>query len=116
MLLMKRKISFQQFTDIDIAVGTVLEVKEFKRAHVPAYRLKVDFGEDLGIKQTSARVTKRYSMSELKGRKVVAVVNFPEKNIAGFMSECLLLGAVGEDGDVALLNVDEPVQNGQRIG
>ncbi len=106
-------ISFQDFEKIDLRVGTIVEARPFEAARKPAYQLLIDFGP-LGKKKTSAQITKRYSCEELIGRQVIAVVNFPPKQIANFMSECLVLGAV-EDDDVALLTVDQ-TKNGLKIG
>lgn len=97
-------------------VGTIIEVSDFPEARTPAYRLKIDFGSPIGVLKSSAQITKRYSQEELKGRQIVAVINFPKKQIATFMSECLVLGAVGDDNDIVLLNPDFPVKNGLRIG
>ncbi|HIA91721.1 TPA: tRNA-binding protein [Candidatus Saccharibacteria bacterium] len=113
---MKPLVDFATFSALDIRVGTIIACRPFERAHKPAYRLSIDFGEQLGTLHTSAQLTHRYAVGELKNKKVVAVVNFPEKDIAGFKSQCLVLGAIGEDGDVSLLAADEPIENGQIIG
>ena len=97
-------------------VGTILEIKDFPEARQPAYQLTIDFGSEIGILKSSAQITKRYSKEDLEGRQIVAVVNFPKKQIANFMSECLVLGAVGEDNDIVLLNPDFKVENGLRVG
>lgn len=97
-------------------VGTIIEVSDFPEARNPAYQLKIDFGAQLGILKSSAQITKRYSKEELRDRQVIAVVNFPKKQIANFMSECLVLGAVGAKNDIVLLKPDFPVENGLRIG
>ena len=107
-------ISWDDFSKIEIRVGTITEAKVFEKANKPAYKLKIDFG-DRGIKKSSAQITKRYSVSELVGKQIVAVVNFPPKQIAGLMSECLVLGAVDSDS-VVLLQPDKIVQNGLKIG
>ncbi|WP_372919569.1 tRNA-binding protein [Salegentibacter sp.] len=109
------EISWKDFEKVDMRVGTIIEVLDFPEARNPAYKMKIDFG-DLGIRKTSAQITKRYSKSELLNRQVVAVVNFPRKQIANLMSECLVLGAVGEQNDIVLLNPDTKVENGLRIG
>ena len=106
-------ISFDDFLKIDIRVGTIIRVEPFPEARKPAYKLTIDFG-DLGVKKTSAQITKRYSCAELVGKQIAAVVNFPPKQIANFMSECLVLGAVDQD-DVALLEVQDAI-NGKRVG
>jgi tRNA-binding protein len=106
-------ISFQDFLKIDIRIGTIVHAEPFTEARTPAYKLTIDFG-DMGIKTTSAQITKRYTCAELVGKQIAAVVNFPPKQIANFMSECLVLGAVDDD-DVALLEVKEAT-NGKRVG
>lgn len=107
-------ISWQDFEKIDLRVGTVLEAKDFQEVHNPAYKLRIDFG-DLGIKNSSAQITKLYKEEDLIGRQVIAVINFPPKQIANFMSECLVLGAVLEDGKVVLLDTERKVENGTKI-
>lgn len=106
--------TIEDFTKLDIRIGTVVEAKSFPEARKPAIKIKIDFGE-LGMKQTSAQITKRYQPKELIGKQVIAVVNFPPMRIAGYKSEVLVLGAVPTVGDVVLLNVDESVPNGTRI-
>ena len=91
-------------------------MQNFPEARKPAFQLTIDFGEEIGIRKTSAQITKRYTKEELLNRQIVAVVNFPKKQIGKFMSECLVLGAVGEEGDVILLAPDFKVENGLRIG
>lgn len=108
-------ITYQDFEKIDIRVGTILKAEIFEKALKPAYRLEIDFGE-FGIKKSSAQITKRYTTTNLIGKQIVAVVNFPPKQIANFFSECLVLGVVGEDGDVVLLQPNSNVQNGFKIG
>lgn len=108
-------LSWEEFEKVEMRVGTILKVDEFPEARKPAYQLQIDFGESLGILKTSAQITKRYTKEELVGRQIVAVVNFPKKQIGKFMSECLVLGAVGEEGEVILLHPDITVTNGLRI-
>ncbi|HVX51849.1 MAG TPA: tRNA-binding protein [Chitinophagaceae bacterium] len=108
-------INWQDFEKIDIRCGTVVEVKDFPNARKPAYQLTIDFGP-LGIKKSSAQVTHHYGKEDLLGRQVVAVVNFPVKQIANFFSECLVLGVYDEDNKVVLLHPGKPVGNGQKIG
>ncbi|MFP9098488.1 tRNA-binding protein [Flavobacterium sp. RHBU_24] len=109
-------LTWEEFEKTEMRVGTVLEVNDFPNARKPAFQLSIDFGDAIGIRKTSAQITKRYTKEALIGRQVVAVVNFPKKQIANFMSECLVLGAVGNDGDVVLLSPDFSVENGLRIG
>lgn len=97
-------------------VGTIVEVNDFPEARKPAYQLTIDFGTEIGIRKSSAQITKRYQKEDLVNRQIVAVVNFPKKQIGRFMSECLVLGAVGEEGDVVLLAPDFKIPNGLKIG
>jgi tRNA-binding protein len=108
-------ISWQDFEKIDMRVGTILEVNDFPNARKPSFQLTVDFGE-LGIKRSSAQITKLYTKEELVGKQVIAVVNFPVKQIANFFSECLVLGVYNEDNDVVLLQPSKNVKNGCKIG
>jgi len=105
---------FGNFTSLDIRVGTIVQVEEFPEARQPAYKIWVDFG-DFGIKQSSAQITDIYTPGDLKNTQVIAVVNFPPKQIATFQSEILILGVYADKG-VVLLRPDQPVQNGQKIG
>lgn len=108
-------INWNDFSKVDMRVGTVLKVELFPEAKKPAFKLHIDFGKTIGIKKTSAQLTKRYTPDTLLHRQVLAVVNFPPKQIANFMSECLVLGVVDEDGDVVLLELGLQVKNGLRI-
>jgi tRNA-binding protein len=108
-------INWSDFEKIDIRVGTITAVNEFANARKPSYQLMVDFGE-LGVKKSSAQITVLYKKEELAGKQVIAVVNFPVKQIANFFSECLVLGVYNENNDVVLLQPSMPVQNGCRIG
>jgi len=110
------EITWKEFEKVEMRVGTVIEVNDFPEARNPAYQVKIDFGEELGILKSSAQITRRYSKEDLLNRQIVAVVNFPKKQIANFMSECLILGAVGKANDIVLLNPDFKVENGLRIG
>ena len=109
-------ITWHDFEKVDMRVGTIIEVNDFPKAKKPAYQLTIDFGVELGIKKSSAQITKRYTKEDLIGKQIVAVVNFPKKQIADFMSECLVLGSVGEQNDIVLLTSDIRVENGLRIG
>lgn len=111
----KNECSFDNFLALDIRTGTIIEVEDFPKAKKPAYKLKIDFGS-LGIKVSSAQITKLYKKEDLIGKRIIAVVNFPKKQIANFFSECLVLGAVKENGEVALLSVNEDCDNGTSIG
>lgn len=110
---MNRTITFEDFSKIDLRVGTIIEVNDFPEAHHPAYQLTIDFG-DLGIKKSSAQITTRYKKEDLLQRQIVAVINFPKKQIAKFMSACLVLGAVNGK-DVILLNPENKVKNGHVV-
>ena len=110
------EISWSDFEKVEMRVGTIVEVKDFPKARVPAYQLKIDFGTEIGLRKSSAQITSRYSREDLLGKQIVAVVNFPKKQIADFMSECLVMGAVGEEGDVVLLHPGFKVGNGSGIG
>ena len=106
---------FSDFIKMDIRVGTIIEAKVFEKAKKPAYKLKIDFGGDCGEKKSSAQITDLYSAEELIGKQVLAVVNFPPRQIADFMSEVLVLGTYS-DGGVVLITPDKPVKNGDKLG
>ena len=108
-------ITWDDFSKIDIRAGTITEVTDFPKAKKPSYQLKIDFGE-LGIKQSSAQITSFYNKEDLLGKQVIAVVNFPVKQIANFFSECLVLGVYTDQNDVVLLEPGRQVQNGWKIG
>lgn len=108
-------ISFDDFLKVDIRVGTIVAAEPFPEARNPAYRLKVDFGPEIGVKKTSAQITANYTLDELPGRQVAAVVNFPPKQIGKTMSEVLVLGFPDAAGEVALLSLDRPVPDGGRL-
>lgn len=112
-------LSFDDFLKVDIRVGTIIEVQDFPEARKPAYKLKIDFGEEIGVKKSSAQITKNYSKDDLLGKKVCAVVNFPEKQIGPFLSECLTLGFSDDNGDVILACPDKSFadncSNGSRL-
>lgn len=109
-------LTWSEFERTDMRVGTIIEVNDFPEARKPAYQLTIDFGAEIGIRKSSAQITKHYLKEDLVNRQIVAVVNFPRKQIGKFMSECLVLGAVGEEGDVILLAPDFKIENGLRIG
>ena len=110
---MKETISFEDFTKVDLRVGTIVEVNDFPKAKSPAYQLTIDFG-DLGIKKSSAQITTLYSKEQLLNKQIVATINFPNKQIANFMSECLVMGVVNEN-DVILLKPEQKVKNGSTV-
>ncbi|WP_179006265.1 tRNA-binding protein [Winogradskyella forsetii] len=107
---MEKIITYEDFTKVDLRIGTIIAVNDFPNARRPAYQLTIDFG-DLGIKKSSAQITTQYQKAELLQKQIVAVVNFPKKQIANFMSECLVVGAVKAD-DVFLLHPEIKVRNG----
>lgn len=107
-------ISWKEFEKVDMRVGTIIEVNDFPKARIPAYKLKIDFGE-LGIKQSSAQITNLYSKEDLLNKQIIAVVNFPPKQIADFLSECLVMGVVNGDDPVILLRPDSNAKNGLKI-
>lgn len=109
-------ITWADFEKIDIRAGTITEVNDFPRAKKPAYKLVIDFGKEIGIKQSSAQITTLYTKEDLLNRQVIAVVNFPPKQIADFTSECLVLGVYDENKNVILLQPGKPVSNGMKIG
>lgn len=113
---MEQTLSWNDFEKVEMRIGTIIEVAEFPEARKAAYQLTIDFGSELGIKKSSAQITQRYKKEDLIGKQIVAVVNFPKKQIGKFMSECLVLGSVGNENDIVLLTSDLKVANGLRIG
>ncbi len=108
------EICWNDFEKVDMRIGTIIEVNDFPKARKPAYKLRIDFGDEIGIKKTSAQITTQYSPESILGKQVIAVINFPKKQIGPFMSECLVLGAVNGK-DVTLLEPNKKVANGLRI-
>jgi len=109
-----QEISWDDFEKVELRVGTILEAFEFPEARRPAYKVKVDFGE-FGIKMSSAQITKHYTLEELPGKQIVAVTNFPKKQIGKFMSEFLVTGFADENGDIVLTAVERKVPNGSKL-
>jgi len=112
---MKQEITFQDYAKVEIKVGTVLSVKKNEKARKPSLVIKVDFGREIGIKKSSAQITHYYNEQNLVGKQVIGVCNFPKKNIAGVVSEVLILGAIEKDGKVVLVNPSQKVENGLEI-
>lgn len=111
---MENNLTWNEFERVEMRVGTIIKVSDFPNAKKPAFQLTIDFGTEIGIKKSSAQITKRYSKEDLIGKQIIAVVNFPKKQIANFMSECLVLGSVNND-EIVLLTTDFKVENGLRI-
>lgn len=111
---MKPTITFEDFLKVDIRIGTIIEVNDFPKARKPAYQLKIDFGV-LGIKKSSAQITDLYSKEDLLNKQVAAIINFKPRQIANFMSECLVLGIYNTDGNVVLLQANKNIKNGEEV-
>ena len=109
-------ITWQDFEKIEIRIGTIVEANDFPEAKKPSYQLKIDFGKEIGILKSSAQITKIYTQENLIGKQIAAVVNFPKKQIGQFMSECLVLGTIGNNNEIVLLSSDLKVENGLKIG
>jgi len=109
------EISWDDFQKVELRIGTILEVEDFPEAHKPAWKLTVDFGEEIGVRRASAQITDLYAREKLVGKQVVGVINFPPKQIGPFMSECLVTGFMLGDGSVVLASPDKPVANGLRL-
>ena len=112
---MKEQITYDIFEKVDIRLGTVLSVKKNEKARKPSLVVEVDFGKEIGIKQSSAQITHYYNEENLKGKQVIAVCNFPEKNIAGVVSQILILGAIDSEGTVTLIHPSQKAENGLPI-
>jgi tRNA-binding protein len=112
---MTDQISFDDFLKVDIRAGTVIEATSFPQARKPAYKLKIDFGPDIGVKRSSAQITVHYTVEDLVGTQVAAVVNFPPRQIGPIMSEVLTLGLADGNGDIVLLRPERGVPNGSRM-
>jgi tRNA-binding protein len=111
---MNEEITFEDFLKVDIRIATIIEVNDFKKARKPAYQLTLDFGA-LGIKKSSAQITDLYTKEELLHKQVSAIINFKPRQIANFMSECLVLGVYNSDGNVVLLQASKDVKNGEKV-
>ena len=111
---MKEETSFEDFFKVDVRIGTITEVIEFPKAKKPAYQILIDFGT-IGIKKSSAQITELYTKEKLLGKQVIAIINFNPRQIANFMSECLILGVYNKDGHVVLLQTSQPIKNGEQI-
>ena len=109
---MKEQITYDIYDKVDIRVGTVISVKKNEKARKPSLVVEVDFGKDIGIKQSSAQITHYYNKENLVGKQVIGICNFPEKNIAGIVSQVLILGSIDEEGKVVLVNPSQKVENG----
>ena len=112
---MKEQITYDDFDKIDIRVGTVISVKKNEKARKPSLVIEVDFGKEIGIKQSSAQITHYYNEDNLKGKQVVGICNFPEKNIAGIVSQVLILGSIDKEGKVILIHPSQESENGLHI-
>ena len=112
---MSEQISFDDFMKVDIRLGTVVRTEPFPEARKPAYKLFIDFGPEIGEKKSSAQITVHYTLEELVGRQVMAVVNFPPRQIGPFMSEVLTLGYADDNGDIVLAAIERSVPNGERL-
>ena len=112
---MTDEITFDDFLKVDIRAGTIIEAETFPEARKPAYKLKIDFGPDIGVRKSSAQITVHYTPETLVGRQVMAVVNFPPRQIGPFRSEVLTLGVADANGDIVLAAIDKPVENGAKL-
>lgn len=111
-----KEISWKEFEQVELRVGTIVSAEDFPEARKPAYKLEVDFGSEIGIRKSSAQITHHYTKEQLVGKQVLGVVNFPEKQIGPFMSQCLVTGFYDENGHVILAVPDHEVKNGKKLG
>lgn len=111
-----KEITWQEFDQVELRVGTIISAEDFPEARKPAYKLIIDFGEEVGIRKSSAQITQHYTLEQLVGKQVIGVVNFPEKQIGPFMSQCLVTGFYDGNGDVILAVPDEQIKNGKKLG
>jgi len=111
---MKEEIKFEDFLKVDIRIGTIIAVNDFPKARKPAYQLKIDFGE-LGVKKSSAQITDLYTKEDLLNKQILAIINFKPRQIANFMSECLVIGVYNQDKNVVLLQASKAIKNGEQI-
>ncbi|MBD65416.1 MAG: tRNA-binding protein [Halobacteriovoraceae bacterium] len=109
------EINFNQFLQVDMRIGEIIEVEDFPEARNPSYKLKINFGSGVGVKKSCAQITVHYSKEDLLGKKIIAVVNFPPRQIGKFMSEVLVMGFSDENNDIVLFNLDKEVPNGARL-
>ncbi len=110
------EITWQDFDQIELRIGTILKAVDFPEARKPAYKLTIDFGDEIGIRNSSAQITHHYKKEQLIGKQVIGVVNFPEKQIGPFMSQCLVTGFYDDNGNVVLAIPDKPIDNGKKLG
>lgn len=109
-------LTWTEFEKVEMRIGTIVKAEDFPNARKPAYQVMIDFGSEIGMRKSSAQITGLYDKESLVGKQIVAVVNFPPKQIANFFSECLVLGVVGHEQGIVLLTPDQPIPNGLRIG
>jgi tRNA-binding protein len=116
MSIENEKILWTDFEKVDMRIGTIIQVSDFPEARKPAYQLIIDFGNEIGIKKSSAQITNYYQKESLIGKQIIAVINFQNKQIGKFQSECLVLGSIGDENEIVLITSDDKVKNGLRIG